>query len=134
MAKSLTQEMAREIARIAQTRVVEAQASRWTACASIVEPTRCKWSRPRTEWATCLLNDRVLFSMDRCTEARARAFFLNASRYFYVTDAKINFGTTDVIVANISATRDEEKWERDRPTALCGDAAQPAPSCRLIVD
>ena len=60
-----------------------------------------------------MLNDRVLFSMDRCTEA-ARAFFLNISLYFYMIDAKIKFGTTDVIVANISASREEQEAKLER--------------------
>ena len=106
MAKSLTQEMASEIARIAQTRVVEVDRVRFHCGEHTLQMVKT------THGVGYLLNDRVLFSMDQCTEA-ARAFFLNVSHCFYVTDAKIKFGTTDVSVANISAPRDEEKWERD---------------------
>ena len=100
MAKSLTQEMASEIARIAQTRVVEVDRVRFHCGEHTLQMVKT------THGVGYLLNDRVLFSMDQCTEA-ARAFFLNVFRYD-MTDAKIKFGTTDVSVANIKGVSEEQ--------------------------
>ena len=86
MAKSLTQEMASEIARIAQTRVVEVDRVRFRCEANTLQMVKT------THGLGYLLNDRVLFSIDRCMEA-ARAFCLNN----YTISSKIKFGTTDVV-------------------------------------
>ena len=93
MAKSATQEMASEIARIAQTRVVEVERVSF-ACG----PVTLKMAKT-TLGHGWLLNDKVLFSSDNYHQA-ATAFYSNIkknaepeSNYF-----NVRFGGTDTIV------------------------------------
>ena len=98
MAKSVTQEMACEIARIAQTRVVEVERVSF-ACG----PVTLKMVKT-TLGLGWLLNDKVLFSseIDDCHQV-AKAFYFNIktsadpeSNYF-----KVRFGGTDTIVWSV---------------------------------
>ena len=96
MAKSVTQEMACEIARIAQTRVVEVERVSF-ACGPVT--LKIAKTTPGIEW---LLNDKVLLSSDDCHQV-AKAFHFNIktsadpeSDYF-----KVRFSGTDTIVWSV---------------------------------
>ena len=95
MAKSATQEMAFEIARIAQTRVVEVERVSF-ACG----PVTLKMVKT-TLGAGWLLNDKVLFSSDVHGNAQAaKAFYFNIKTNAQPESYHFNvrFGGTDTIV------------------------------------
>ena len=96
MAKSVTQEMACEIARIAQTRVVEVERVSF-ACG----PVTLKMVKT-TLGLGWLLNDKVLFSSDDCHQV-AKAFYFNikTSADPESNNFKVRFGGTDTIVWSV---------------------------------
>ena len=96
MAKSATQEMASEIARIAQTRVVEVDRVRFSC-----GPVTLKMVKT-TLGAGWLLNDKVVFSSNEYHQA-SNAFYWNIkanadpeSNYF-----NVRFGGTNTIVWSV---------------------------------
>ena len=93
MAKSATQEMASEIARIAQTRIVEVERVSF-ACG----PVTLKMVKT-TLGAGWLLNDKVLFSSEDYRKAAA-AFYFNIKATAPAESYRFNvrFGGTDTIV------------------------------------
>ena len=96
-AKSLVQEMATEIARIAQVRVVEIKPVRFSCMNSTslqLVKTTCGLG-----W---LLNDHLMFDTDSL-EAAARAFYVNAREHYPDDELVIRFGgTASVTVMTIS--------------------------------
>ena len=96
MAKSVTQEMAYEIARVAQTRVVEVDRVSF-ACG----PVTLKMAKT-TLGLGWLLNDKVLFSALDHHQA-ARAFYLNIKANAQPESKHFNerFGGTDTIVWSV---------------------------------
>ena len=93
MAKSAAQEMASEIARIAQTRVVEVGRVSF-ACGPVT--LKMVKSTLGLGW---LLNDKVLFSSDESYKA-ANAFYFNIKTNAQPESSHFNvrFGGTDTIV------------------------------------
>ena len=98
MAKSATQEMAAEIARIAQTRVVEME--RVSFACGPVSLKMCK----TTLGLGWLLNDKVLFSATTFSDHHhkaARAFYFNIKATAEAEDSghfNVRFGGTSTIV------------------------------------
>ena len=96
MAKSVTQEMASEIARVAQTRVVEVDRVSF-ACG----PVTLKMVKT-TLGLGWLLNNKVLFSSDQADQA-ANAFYLNIKKNAQPESSHFNvrFGGTDTIMWSV---------------------------------
>ena len=96
MAKSAVQEMASEIARIAQTRVVEVERVSF-ACG----PVTLKMVKT-TLGLGWLLNDHVLFSSDDYHQA-AKAFYLNIKENAQPesSDFNVRFGGTETVVWSV---------------------------------
>ena len=91
---SVTQEMAEEIVRIAQTRIVEVDRVRFTCGVSTLQMVR------NTLGYTWLLNDNVLYNT---AEEAAEAFHMNiladrGLRYDDKCHYYIRFGPTDTVV------------------------------------
>ena len=106
MAKSATQEMASEIARIAQTRVVEVERVSF-ACA----PVTLKMVKT-TLGLGWLLNDKVLFSSDDYCKA-AKAFYFNIKTNAVPESYHFNvrFGGTDTIVWRVHYNNVQSEME-----------------------
>lgn len=106
MAKSATQEMASEIARIAQTRVVEVERVSF-ACG----PVTLKMVKT-TLGAGWLLNDNVLFSSDDYHKA-ANAFYFNIKTNAQPESYHFNvrFGGTDTIVWRVHYNKVQSEME-----------------------
>jgi len=106
MAKSATQEMASEIARIAQTRIVEVERVSF-ACG----PVTLKMVKT-TLGEGWLLNDKVLFSSEDYRKAAAAFYFsikatAPAESYYF----NVRFGGTDAIVWSVHQHNSESEMK-----------------------
>ena len=106
MAKSATQEMAAEIARIAQTRVVEVERVSF-ACG----PVTLKMAKT-TLGLGWLLNGKILFSSNDYHQA-AKAFYLNIKTNAQPESNHFNvrFGGTDMIVWRVYKAKNDNEMK-----------------------